>query len=88
MTLVTSYNMAIRKRRREKIAEKWKIFGKTFVDRNGNVVPLYRDSEEQKVTHLKAKSTALDDRKSPTLLQEVAGKNQTNKKMKTKTLTN
>ena len=30
------------------------------------------DSEERKVTHLKAKSTALDDRKSPTLLQEVA----------------
>ena len=30
------------------------------------------DSEERKVTHLKAKSMALDDQKSPTFLQEVA----------------
>jgi len=48
------------------------LFGQNICRGGGFLVLLYRDSEEQKVTHLKAKSTALDDRKSPTFLQEVA----------------
>ncbi len=56
----------------EKYPSKKVDFWQKICRGGGFLVILYRDSEEQKVTHLKAKSMALDDRKSPTFLQEVA----------------
>jgi hypothetical protein len=67
----------------EKYPSKKVDFGQNICRGGGFLVILYRDSEERKVTHLKAKSMALDDRKSPTLLQEVAN-TKTNQKPKLK----